>query len=111
MANIMDLLQDYKRTIKINDNISLPYIAYQVRAKIKCHRLFFISFQMMLMGGTILGPGTIFLMLVGAFVAAFKIDNWTSFYYNIIPILIFMIVCFTCKGPIQVLSGLDCQPI
>ena len=29
MANIMDLLQDYKRTIKINDNISLPYIFYQ----------------------------------------------------------------------------------
>ena len=30
MANIMDLLGDYKRTIKINDNISLPYIFYQV---------------------------------------------------------------------------------
>lgn len=53
-------------------------------------------------GGTILGPGTIFLMLVGAFVAAFKIDNWTSFYYNIIPILLFMIVCFTCKANVQV---------
>lgn len=53
-------------------------------------------------GGTILGPGTIFLMLVGAFVAAFKIDNWTSFYYNIIPILLFMFVCFTCKASIQV---------
>lgn len=30
IANIMDLLQDAKRTIKINDNISMPYIAYQV---------------------------------------------------------------------------------
>lgn len=30
MANIMDLLMDYKATIKINDNISLPYIWYQV---------------------------------------------------------------------------------
>ncbi|XP_046403163.1 chitin synthase chs-2 isoform X1 [Ischnura elegans] len=87
MANIMDLLMDYKKTIKINDNISLPYISY----------------QMMLMGGTILGPGTIFLMLVGAFVAAFKIDNWTSFYYNIIPILLFMVVCFLCKSNIQLL--------
>lgn len=55
----------------------------------------------MLMGGTILGPGTIFLMLVGAFVAVFHIDNWTSFYYNIIPILFFMFVCFTCKSNIQ----------
>ncbi|XP_014282325.1 chitin synthase chs-2 isoform X2 [Halyomorpha halys] len=87
MANIMDLLMDYKATIRINDNISLPYIWY----------------QFMLMGGTILGPGTIFLMLVGAFVAAFKIDNWTSFYYNIIPIMFFMLVCFTCKADIQLL--------
>ncbi|KAG5309753.1 CHS8 synthase, partial [Pseudoatta argentina] len=55
--------------------------------------------------GTILGPGTIFLMLVGAFVAAFKIDNWTSFYYNIIPILLFMIVCFTCKSNVQLLCA------
>ncbi|XP_011866715.1 PREDICTED: uncharacterized protein LOC105561386 isoform X3 [Vollenhovia emeryi] len=88
IANIMDLLMDAKRTIKINDNISLPYISYQI----------------LLMGGTILGPGTIFLMLVGAFVAAFKIDNWTSFYYNIIPILLFMIVCFTCKSNVQELE-------
>ncbi|KAL6424092.1 hypothetical protein ACFW04_009762 [Cataglyphis niger] len=89
IANIMDLLMDAKRTIKINDNISLPYISYQI----------------LLMGGTILGPGTIFLMLVGAFVAAFKIDNWTSFYYNIIPILLFMIVCFTCKANMQLLCA------
>ncbi|KAK0162543.1 hypothetical protein PV327_006311 [Microctonus hyperodae] len=89
IANIMDLLMDAKKTIKINDNISLPYISYQI----------------LLMGGTILGPGTIFLMLVGAFVAAFKIDNWTSFYYNIIPILFFMVVCFTCKSSIQLLCA------
>ncbi|XP_068620827.1 chitin synthase chs-2 isoform X1 [Battus philenor] len=87
IANIMDLLVDYKHTIKINDNISTPYIAY----------------QMMLMGGTILGPGTIFLMLVGAFVAAFRIDNWTSFEYNLYPIAIFMFVCFTMKSEIQLL--------
>lgn len=56
----------------------------------------------MLMGGTILGPGTIFLMLVGAFVAVFHIDNWTSFYYNIVPIILFVFVCFACKSNIQV---------
>lgn len=87
MANIFDLLCDYKRTIKINDNISLPYIFY----------------QSMLIGGTILGPGTIFLMLVGAFVAAFRIDNWTSFMANVIPILFFMFICFVAKSEIQVL--------
>ncbi|GFR07091.1 chitin synthase chs-2 [Trichonephila clavata] len=87
MANIMDLLGDYKATIAINDNISFPYIIYQG----------------MLMVGTVLGPGTIFLMLVGAMVAAFKISNWYSFYYNIIPILLFMVICFIFKNDIQIL--------
>jgi chitin synthase len=54
------------------------------------------------MVGSILGPGNIFLMLVGAFVAAFKIDNWTSFLYNIVPIIIYMFVCLLCKSNIQV---------
>lgn len=30
IANILDLLMDAKRTIKINDNISMPYISYQI---------------------------------------------------------------------------------
>jgi len=30
MANIIDLLGDYKRVVKDNDNISMPYMAYQV---------------------------------------------------------------------------------
>ena len=59
-------------------------------------------FQTMLMAGTILGPGTIFLMLVGAFVAAFRIDNWTSFLANMIPILFFMFICFVTKSEFQV---------
>ena len=31
MANIFDLLQDYKRTMRMNPDISMPYIAYQAR--------------------------------------------------------------------------------
>lgn len=38
IANIMDLLMDAKRTIKINDNISLPYISYQILLMGKCTR-------------------------------------------------------------------------
>jgi len=40
MANIMDLLGDYKRTIQINDNISLPYILYQVSFEILTEAVF-----------------------------------------------------------------------
>lgn len=56
----------------------------------------------MLMIGTVLGPGTIFLLLVSAFNAAFNIDNWTSFYYNLIPILLYVVICLTTSGDLQV---------
>ena len=39
MANILDLLNDYKRTVKINDNISFIYILYQVRRSISINRV------------------------------------------------------------------------
>lgn len=84
--NILDLLMDYKRTVKINDNISFLYIVYQV----------------IIMVGTILGPGTIFLMLVGAFVSAFQLDQWSSFLWNVVPILIFLFVCALFDSNIQV---------
>jgi len=89
MANIIDLLSDSKRTVKVNDNISYLYIIYQ-------GALFL---------GSILGPGSIFLMLVGAFVAAFRIDNWTSFLYNAVPILIYMFICYFCKENIQLTAA------
>lgn len=34
-ANILDLLTDYQHIVKINDNISVLYIAYQVKSKYK----------------------------------------------------------------------------
>ncbi|KAG7202391.1 hypothetical protein KM043_018708 [Ampulex compressa] len=89
VANIFDLLNTAQETRRLNDNISWLYIVY----------------QWILMGSTILGPGTIFLMLVGAFVAAFHIDNWSSFWYNLIPILVFVGICLTCKERIQLLMA------
>ena len=46
-------------------------------------------------------------MLVGAFVAAFKISNWVSFYYNLIPIAVYMGVCLMAPSKWQlVLSAI-----
>ena len=39
MANILDLLMDAKRTVKINNNISYLYIVYQVRHSISINRV------------------------------------------------------------------------
>lgn len=85
MANIFDLLSDWKRTVKVNDNISTLYVMY----------------QLLLMGGTILGPGTIFLMLVGAMNAITGMSNTRALVINLIPIAIFLVVCMTRKSETQ----------
>lgn len=53
------------------------------------------------MVGTILGPGTIFLMIVGSFNVALGMDNWQAFYVNLIPIIAYMIICMTAKPKFQ----------
>nr|ALM23646.1 chitin synthetase 2 [Leptinotarsa decemlineata]AMN92726.1 chitin synthase 2 [Leptinotarsa decemlineata] len=84
-ANIMDLLTDYKYIVKQNDNISTLYILYQG----------------FLMVGTVIGPGTIFLMLVGAFISAFNISQYDSLILNAVPVLLFVIICSCCKSDTQ----------
>lgn len=54
-------------------------------------------------GSTIIGPSFIYLMISGAFVTSFQIDNWSSFWYNLIPIVIFLFVCFFFDVRIQVI--------
>ncbi|XP_052747041.1 chitin synthase chs-2 isoform X2 [Bicyclus anynana] len=85
MANIFDLLADAKRTVAVNDNISTLYIVY----------------QMMLMLGTILGPGTIFLMMIGAINAITGLSNINALLLNSVPILLFLLICLTCKSEVQ----------
>ncbi|OWR41051.1 chitin synthase [Danaus plexippus plexippus] len=85
MANIFDLLADSKRTVKVNDNISTLYILY----------------QMMLMAITILGPGTIFLMMIGAMNAITGLSNTNALLVNLVPVSIFLVVCMTCRSEFQ----------
>ncbi|XP_059060579.1 chitin synthase chs-2-like [Achroia grisella] len=86
MANILDLLVDSKHTVKVNDNISTLYVLY----------------QMLLMVGTVLGPGTIFLMMIGAMNAITGMSNIYALLLNLIPIGIFIFVCMTCKSETQI---------
>ena len=87
LANIMDLLGDYKRVVQNNNDMSMFYIFYQV----------------MMMIGTILGPGSIFIMLAGSFGAAFGIDNDTSFLINLVPLILFIVVCLVGKPDTQIM--------
>lgn len=89
MCNIMDLLADAKTIISKNNSISMPYILYQA----------------MLMIGTIIGPGTIFLMMVGALVSVFNTDIFTSFMWNFLPVFTFMCICYYSEQKYQVKRG------
>ena len=82
MANIIDLLGDYKQTIERNENISLLYILYTA----------------FLMIGTILSPGTIFLMVVSSMNTALNFDSTTSMICNVVPIITFTLVCLKVKN-------------
>ncbi|XP_033728584.1 chitin synthase chs-2-like isoform X2 [Pecten maximus] len=81
MANIMDLLMDWRNVISINENVSGLYMLYQL--------LLFIS--------SLVTPGTIFLLIIGALNSAFRIDLVTSLLINLAPVILFLIGCFVLK--------------
>jgi len=87
MANIIDLIIDFKKVTKVNENISFLYIVYQV----------------MLLISTLLTPGTIFLLIVGAIIVAFpSVPPWLALVLNIIPVGIFILMCLYASNERQV---------
>lgn len=85
LANIIDLLGNWRATISINDNVSTLYVLY----------------QFCLMVSTVLGPATILLMLSGAFVVVFKMTVIESYLMALIPAIFFIIVCIYAKPSTQ----------
>ncbi|KAH3754159.1 hypothetical protein DPMN_188822, partial [Dreissena polymorpha] len=86
MANILDLLMDFKNITKRNSEISMLYVCYQV----------------LLMVSSILTPGTIFLMVLGAINIAFpQLSLYWALVLNLIPVAIFILLCFVAKSEIQ----------
>ncbi|CAI5440716.1 unnamed protein product [Caenorhabditis angaria] len=77
--NIMDLLKDYKNVVSVNESISIWYIIY----------------QLVMLISSILGPGTIFVMIVGAISISFTIDTMISLIIVSVPVVIFIAVCLT----------------
>ncbi|XP_028966439.1 chitin synthase-like [Galendromus occidentalis] len=89
-ANIIDLLVSARQLIKVNPNVSAPYIAYQG----------------MLMIGNIIGPGNIYMMIVGSFVTVFSMQALHAMLINLVPLLGFIVICFMCKNDKQILAAL-----
>ncbi|EPB79521.1 hypothetical protein ANCCEY_01341 [Ancylostoma ceylanicum] len=90
IANIIDLLKDYKNVVRVNESISICNSRY-------------IIYQMVMLVSSILGPGTIFLMIVGAISISFNIDtNWSLLIVSV-PVVTFCIVCLVAKPEKQLL--------
>uniref|UniRef100_A0A8R1DIP0 chitin synthase n=1 Tax=Caenorhabditis japonica TaxID=281687 RepID=A0A8R1DIP0_CAEJA len=87
--NIMDLLKDYKNVVSVNESISIWYIIY----------------QLVMLISSILGPGTIFVMVVGAISISFTIDTMISLVIVSIPVIIFIAVCLTSKPEHQLICA------
>ena len=90
LANLIDLLGDWKNTVRLNDNISTPYVLYQ----------FF------LLVSTVLGPATVLLMMAGAFTVVFKTNVLESYAISLIPAVILIIVCMYAKPSTQIIVAI-----
>ncbi|XP_077968967.1 chitin synthase chs-2-like isoform X2 [Styela clava] len=85
MANVFDILMNAGLTVRNNDYISWGYIAY----------------QMGLMASSILGPATVVLVVQGAFAYVFGMTPVGSLMVALIPVIIFVILCYTTKPDFQ----------
>ena len=73
MINIIDLLSNWRIVVKENDHISSLFMLYQL--------FLFIS--------SLLTPGTIFLLILGAIITAFPaVEPWVALIINLVPVLI-----------------------
>jgi chitin synthase len=84
------LIGSWRQTTRVNENISSVYMFY----------------QLILLLSSIIGPGTIFLVMVGALQLALdkfvKLSFFESFIINLVPVLIFTLLCFRAKADKQV---------
>ncbi|XP_046564336.1 chitin synthase chs-2-like [Haliotis rubra] len=87
LANIMDLLASSKVTVARNPNISFLYIIYQIA----------------MMAGTVLGPGTVIMMIAGSIQSVFTLDLFICYGISILIPSVYIIICFTTPAKIQLI--------
>ncbi|CAC5405894.1 CHS1 [Mytilus coruscus] len=95
MANILEIIQDWKNVTKNNENISFLYIVYQF--------ILFVS--------TILTPGTVFMIILGALIVGFEsIPPWLALILNLIPVIVFILMCLytSTERQLQMAALLSC---
>ena len=88
VANLFELIKSWKSLLK-HGNLTIFHILY----------------QLLMLAGTIIGPGSIFILLVGGFQLTFEISYWGSFIMNLIPIILFILVSLLASPSSQTLCA------
>ena len=92
-------------TARKNDDISMLYVGRSGRYTARKNdniSMLYVIYQAVLFGSSILGPATIFLLVVGAVDAVFQIGLGVAVAFGLIPLVAFLIVCYKCKNDTQV---------
>lgn len=89
LANMMDLLSSWRDTVRINDNISRPYVMY----------------QFVLMASTILAPSTVILMVTGSYHSVLNLSIWQGYLLSILPVVVYLVICMTMKSDHQITAA------
>ena len=58
--------------------------------------------QFVILIGTIIGPGTILLVLSESFIFVFGLNRLAAYLINFIPVVFFIVICFTLAPKKQV---------
>ena len=87
ILNVIDLLNNWNSVVDKNDNISTYYMIYQ-------------SFMLT---ASVIGPGSIILMLIGAFSMAFGISDTLSLIINVVLVVIYMAACVFLRRDQQIM--------
>jgi chitin synthase len=86
VANLVELMRMWRSLLR-HGNLSIFHLIYQI---------------LMLAGATI-GPGSIFILLVGGTQLTFDISYWASFFFNLVPVVLFMLVALLMPSRAQIL--------
>ncbi len=87
LGTTIAILKNYRRTIRLNENVSFLYILYHIA----------------FLGSYILTPATITIAIADAFNATTDINMWGSFILACLPAVLFLIVCYQkCKEEIKI---------
>ncbi|XP_076823366.1 chitin synthase chs-2-like isoform X2 [Clavelina lepadiformis] len=86
MANVIDVLRDASLVVKKNQYVSWGYIIYQIA----------------LMVASLLGPATVIMVVQGAYQYVFNWSLTLSLLVSLVPVVFFVIICFTVSADVQV---------